>query len=81
MPKLRRLTGPEVIRILEQFGFIVSRTKGSHRRLKRVIDDAEQYLTVAFHGNKPIPIGTLRKIYREACEYIPEEELEPHFNG
>jgi len=39
MPKLRRLSGPEVIAILEKFGFIVTRVKGSHHRLKLVLDD------------------------------------------
>ena len=29
--------------------------------------------------NRQIPIGTLHSIYRRACEYIPEEELTPHF--
>jgi len=34
MPKLRRLSGDEVIRILERFGFAVYTQKGSHVKLR-----------------------------------------------
>ena len=35
MPKLRRLSGPEVIHILEGFGFSVHAQAGSHVKLRR----------------------------------------------
>ena len=79
MPKLRRLSGPEVIAILEEFGFIVTRVKGSHHRLKLVLDDKTCFTTVPVHGKKPLPTGTLRAILRQAAVCISEDELHPHF--
>jgi predicted RNA binding protein YcfA (HicA-like mRNA interferase family) len=79
----------EVIRILEGFGFAVVRIKGSHHRMQRVVtvknpDDntsreETQVVSVAVHGRKELPIGTLRTIYRDALRYIPESELEEKF--
>lgn len=79
MPKLRRLSGSDVIKILESFGFEVIRIKGSHHKLRRVVDEQKQTLIIAVHANKSVPVGTLRAIYRQACAYIPEDELESHF--
>jgi len=36
MPKLRRLSGAEVIHVLEGFGFIVHAQAGSHVKLRRI---------------------------------------------
>ena len=35
MPKLRRLSGAEVIRIFELFGFVIQAQRGSHAKLRR----------------------------------------------
>jgi predicted RNA binding protein YcfA (HicA-like mRNA interferase family) len=79
MPRLRRLSGAEVIRILEDFGFEIISVKGSHHKLRRVINQQKQTLHIPVHGSRPMPTGTLRSIYKQACAYIPEEELRPHF--
>ena len=79
MPRLRRLSGREVIAILEGFGFEVISSKGSHHKLRRVVSGNKQTLHVPVHGNREIPLGTLRSIYRDACRYIPEDDLKPHF--
>ncbi len=79
MPRLLRLNGREVIRILEKFDFEVIRVKGSHHRLRRSTEDENQYLTIPVHGSKPLATGTLRAIYRQACQHIDEDELRPHF--
>ena len=79
MPKLRRLNGQEIIAILEQFGFVVVRIRGSHYRLKREVNGKSQYLTVPVHGSQPLATGTIRSIYRQASTYIDKEILEPHF--
>ena len=79
MPKLRRLNGRDVIVIFETFGFTVIRISGSHHRLRRTIEGRNQYLTVAVHGGKPLPPGTLKSLYRQASKYISEEDLKPHF--
>lgn len=38
MPKLRRLSGAEVIKILAHFGFAVASQRGSHVKLQRVTE-------------------------------------------
>ncbi len=79
MPRLRRLTGLEVIAALGKFGFVVVRVRGSHQRLQRVVGGETQSLTVPVHGRTPLALPTLRNIYRQACLYVPEDELRPHF--
>lgn len=79
MPRLRSLSGAAIIRILEGFGFEVIGIKGSHHKLRRVVDEQKQTLHVPVHGKKPIAPGTLRSIYKQASAYIPEEDLNPHF--
>jgi predicted RNA binding protein YcfA (HicA-like mRNA interferase family) len=79
MPKLRRLSGKEAIKILESFGFEIFSQKGSHIRLQRIVQGEEQRLLVAVHGSKTLKLGTLKSIYRDACRFIPEDELRSHF--
>ncbi len=49
MPKLKRLSGAEVIGILEQFGFQVYSQRGSHIKLRRVSETGKETLTVPNH--------------------------------
>lgn len=78
MPKLKILSGSEVIKILEGFGFAVASQKGSHVKLKRQREAGNnQILTIPNH--KELDRGTLRAILRQASRYIPEAELIPHF--
>lgn len=78
MPKLRRLSGSEVIRILGLFGFTVHSQRGSHVKLRRISPMGEkQTLTIPDHPE--LDTGTLRAIFRQASRYIPAEELRPHF--
>lgn len=79
MPKLRGLSGQEVIAIFEQFGFSVIRIKGSHHIMRRVVEGKKQVLNVPVHGRKPLRRGTLRSVYRDGCEHILEDELRQHF--
>lgn len=79
MPRLRRLTGKQIIAILEGFGFGIDRIRGSHHMLRRVVNGQNQTVTVPVHGNKPLSVGTLRGIYRQALDYIPEVQLKAAF--
>ncbi len=77
-PKLRRLSGPEVVIILRSFGFEVISQKGSHAKLRRFTGSGDkQTLTIPIHDE--LDTGTLRAIMRQAGRYISEEELRPHF--
>jgi len=78
MPKLRRLSGDEVIRILERFGFAVVAQKGSHTKLARLgPGGVRQTLTVPRHPE--LDTGTCRAILRQAERYIPASDLRPFF--
>ena len=78
MPKLRVLSGKEVVKILSKFGFEVVSQRGSHVKLRRILsDETKQILTVPLHDE--LDKGTLKAIIRQASRYIPEEELRRHF--
>jgi predicted RNA binding protein YcfA (HicA-like mRNA interferase family) len=71
MPKLPSLTPQKVIKILEKKGFILYRTKGSHRIYYH--PDTKRRAVVPFH-RRDLPKGTLLEILRQAG--ISREELE-----
>ena len=66
MPKLRSLSGADLIRIFTSFGLTVQSRRSSHIRL-----------TIMDH--KEVDKGTLAAIFRQALRYIPEIELKPQF--
>ena len=78
MPKLKVLSGKEVIGILEELGFFVANQKGSHVKLKRTIENnISQTLTIPDHTE--LDKGTLKAIYNQAVRYIPESDLRRYF--
>jgi predicted RNA binding protein YcfA (HicA-like mRNA interferase family) len=78
MPKLRVLSGRDLLRIFAGFGFRQSSQKGSHIKLRRTLSSgAKQSLTIVNHAS--VDRGTLHAIYHQALRYIPENELRPHF--
>ena len=78
MPRLKSLSGVEVIRIFSVFGFEIAAQRGSHVKLRRVrADGSRQSLTIPKHPE--LDRGTLRAIYRQGLRYVPEGELKPHF--
>ena len=76
-PRLRRLSGRQVVAIFEQFGFVAVSQKGSHAKLRRMSAGIRQTLTVPIHDE--MDTGTLRSILRQASRYVPEVELRDHF--
>ena len=77
MPRLKRLSGDDVIAIFKSFGFDVIDQSGSHVKLRRIVAGAKQTLTVPRH--KDLDTGTLRAILRQASHYVPLEELKLQF--
>lgn len=78
MPKLKILSGQEIIKIFISFGFVAVAQKGSHIKLARVIEEnSRQTLTIPNHNE--LDKGTIKAIYRQALRYIPESELKRHF--
>ena len=77
-PKLKRLSGSEVVAIMRTFGFEVHSQRGSHAKLRRTVSGGEkQTLTIPLHGE--LDAGTLRAIIRQARRYVPEGDLHRHF--
>lgn len=77
MPKPRRLSGSDVVRILEQFGFTVENQRGSHVKLSRFGHNDKQVLLISNH--KELKTGAIVGIFRQAVRYVPESELRKHF--
>ena len=78
MPKLKILSGIEVMKIFSQFNFKIISQKGSHVKLRRILPNGiKQSLTIPIH--KELDKGTLRAIYRQAIRYIPDEDLKLYF--
>jgi predicted RNA binding protein YcfA (HicA-like mRNA interferase family) len=63
MYKLPALTSQKVIRILERKGFILDRTKGSHRIYYH--SESKRRVVIPFH-KKDLPKGTLIEILKQA---------------
>jgi predicted RNA binding protein YcfA (HicA-like mRNA interferase family) len=78
LPRLRRLGGQEVVRILRGFGFEVQSQRGSHVKLRRIATDGTtETLTIPNHAQ--LDTGTCRAILRQAARYVPLEALRPQF--
>lgn len=77
MPKIKHISGKEVIKIIESMGFVIVRQKGSHIILKRTISQDEQVILVPNHA--AIDRGTLHSIYKKLLLYVNESEIKSHF--
>ena len=67
---LPALRAREVVKILEQAGFLKWRQRGSHLTLFRASD--RRTLTVPIHFSKTVPKGTLRAIIKQAGMTVEE---------
>ena len=76
-PKLRRLSGSQIVSIFQTFGFKIQLQKGSHVKLRREINNDRQTLTIPLHDE--LDAGTLKAIIRQASKYIPESQLHSYF--
>jgi predicted RNA binding protein YcfA (HicA-like mRNA interferase family) len=63
MPKLPPLTTQRVVALLEQEGFVLDRTSGSHRIYYH--PGTKRRVVVPFH-RRDVPKGTLLEILRQA---------------
>jgi predicted RNA binding protein YcfA (HicA-like mRNA interferase family) len=64
MPKLRRVSGAETIRVLERLGFVQVRQRGSHIVLKKQTPEGVVGCVVPLH--RELAVGTLRGILKQA---------------
>ena len=78
MLRLKTLSSKELIKILEKFGFSKIGQKGSHIRMRRILNDGiRQSLTLPDH--KEISRGTMKAIYTQATRFVSEEDLRKSF--
>jgi predicted RNA binding protein YcfA (HicA-like mRNA interferase family) len=64
----RDLSGRELCKILDNFGYSVTRQSGSHIRLTSHQMGTEHSITIPDHN--PIKIGTLNKILQDVAEHL-----------
>ncbi len=70
MAKLPRLTGKELAKIVERFGFVYSHTTGSHMVYKH--QDGRK-TTIPYHTGEEIGPGLLNKIIKKDMKITREE--------
>ena len=76
-PKLKELSGDEVIAIFERFGFRVHNQKGSHIKMRRIVGGVKETLLIPNHH--VIAKGTVRAIFNQASAYLSQTDLHPFF--
>jgi predicted RNA binding protein YcfA (HicA-like mRNA interferase family) len=64
------ISGKDLVKLLEEIGFVVVRINGSHHRMKH---GDGRVTTVPVHKNEDIPKGLLRKIVREDLKIEMDE--------
>lgn len=78
MSRIRVLSGKDIIKILESFGFIIIGQKGSHVKMKRVTKGGSpQTLTIPKHSE--LDKGTIKAIYIQILRYLSEDEIKGYF--
>ena len=70
MPELRKVSGREAVKALEQLGFRQARQRGSHVIMVRETPDGKSGCAVPMH--RELKIGTLRGILRQAKVDVDE---------
>jgi predicted RNA binding protein YcfA (HicA-like mRNA interferase family) len=77
MPRLKRLSSEEVIKFLQELGFELVSQRGSHIKIVREMPTGKQVLVIP--ESNELPTGTLKAIYRQAKDYISEDDLRKYF--
>jgi len=77
-PKLKVLSGKEILSIFQKLGFQKVAQRGSNVKLRRISPTGEkQTLTIVLHDE--LDKGTIKAIYRQAMKFFPEEILYKEF--
>jgi predicted RNA binding protein YcfA (HicA-like mRNA interferase family) len=74
MPKLPRLSGAEIIKILQKMGFYQARQRGSHIVMKKTTPEGAVGCVVPMH--REVATGTFHSILKQA--HLTPEEFEAH---
>jgi len=77
MPKLRQLSGKEIIKIFESHGFKVKRSVSSHVRLTLQQKDSSYHITIPLHDS--LKKGTLSSIKKDFVLCFGKDEADKYF--
>ena len=75
--KLRILSGKDVVKTVEKYGFIKTRSVGSHVRMSYKMSVTSFHITIPLH--KELKRGTLSDIIKELEQCISREKLKKDF--
>ena len=64
----RDIDGDELARVLDKYGYKITRQTGSHIRLTSDLKGTEHHITIP--GHRPLKIGTLSSILNEVAAYL-----------
>ncbi len=64
----RNVSGDDLIKRIDQYGYRVTRQTGSHVRLTRLTEDKEFHITIPKH--KPLRVGTLNNILNDLSNHL-----------
>jgi predicted RNA binding protein YcfA (HicA-like mRNA interferase family) len=68
----RDLSSGNFIKLLEKFGYKITRQNGSHIRLTSSFKEKEHHITIP--AKKSLKIGTLNNIINDISEYLEIEK-------
>jgi predicted RNA binding protein YcfA (HicA-like mRNA interferase family) len=77
MPRLKVLSGKDLVKIFTKYGFEKIDQTGSHLKMRRISRTEKQTLIIPMH--KEIDKGLLRQIFNQSSKYIPSDNLEKDF--
>lgn len=61
---MKSVSGKALCKIVEKFGWKLKRIVGSHHIYAK--EGVEPILSIPVHGNRDLPIGTLKRIIKDA---------------
>ena len=65
MPEYKRVSGKDLLRVLEEFGWHLHRIRGSHH-IMRHETKPRVTLSVPIHGSRTLPVGTQVALLKDA---------------
>ncbi len=61
---MKSISGKELCKIVQKYGWLLKRIKGSHHIFEKTGLDTT--LSIPVHGNKDLKIGTLKALLKQA---------------
>lgn len=61
---MKSISGKKLCKLVEKYGWELARIKGSHYIYSK--ENTSTILTIPVHGNRDLPIGTLKGILKDA---------------